>query len=890
MSKIYSRIIKVILVAYVVINWAVWSISPVIIDRYVSDFLAPHNLQLGDQTYIRYNPFVSVVTIDKLAVFEASSNQLKNNTAGQDEPNTGVLESNPQQDVNSQADVNKQSNTLVALDSGVIEFSLFKLLANKLVIEDFILNGLAVDVDLLAHHVNLITQQNTKAVQSESAKKQKSETPSVVSFNNIRFELPQFLVNNAQINLSIEGQKQSIAISQLALTEVLASTTQQNANLNVELMYNQAKVEFAANLKLKDFVGQLDYRFNANKLALNKLKSALIHTTNGQIDDVSGLISLLLNQSIRFTKTNTVLVTEDLNITLNNLKLEQKQQNKTKTTVIELNELIANNDITELVVPLSLNAVVTKVLNGENTQASLLSQDILNQLKLRANVAITQKQFLVSQRDASGVTTGQLIKLNHSDIPQVEVLIEHGESLIQIPSIVLNQLVLANTQVTNAESEVGQTKMPPLIHANQIDFNNLEIINKRLLLEEISIGKVRGAINKLKNGEIAQLAQFMSTQPDNDVPVDTIKVAAQANEHETKPEASQLNKNEQTPQSLAPFSFYIGAINLSQPLVLSVNDRSVIPSYTNNIEVTELIITPIDSSAPAKRSLITISGLFDQYSKFTLDANMTPFSQQRFIEANIRVTEFDLSTITAYLQQVMAIESGQLNTDSHFVIQGDKIEGKAKLNLARVELTEAVDYESASTVDTFIPINMALSMLKDSKGNIEMNVPIEGDLDSPDFQLSGFVALLVERATMSASKKYLMNLFVPYANIIDIGMQAGEFMLKVRFQDLMLTPSEADIPASADVFIKQFASLMLDKQETQITICAMSTKDDVGLTNTEKLTTEHVDELNNLSLQRMKNFKDIMVDEYQISSSRLLLCVPRVDNSPGANPRLTFSS
>ncbi len=884
MSKIYSRIIKVVLVAYVVINWAVWSISPVIIDRYVSDFLASHNLQLGDQTNIRYNPFISVVTVDKFAVFEALPKQFNSNTASQGQPKASALESR------SQVEVNKQLNTLVSLDLGVIEFSLFKLLANKAVIEDFILDGLVVDVDLLAHHVNLISQQNSKATQDERENKEKSKSDSALPFNNITFELPQFLINNAQINLSIAGQKQRIAISQLALTQVVASTTQQRANVNVELMYNQAKVEFAANLKLKDFVGQLDYRFNANKLALNKLKSALIQTANGQFDDVSGLVSVSLNQSMSFTKTNTALVTEDLSILLTNLKLEQKQQSKARTTVVELDELIANNEITELVVPLSLNTVITKVLNSENGQASLLFQDIANQLKLRANVAITQNQLVVSQRDASDTTIGQLISLNQSDIPQVDVLIENGESLIQIPSIVLNELVLAHAQLTNGESQGQKTKTPALIQASQIGFNNLEIINNRLLLEEISIGKVRGAINKLKNGEIAQLAQFMPTQPENNAPAGSPNVVVQADEQAAKSKVSSVNKSEQTPQPLAPFSFFIGAIKLSEPLVLSVNDRSVIPSYANNIEVTELIVTPVDSSAPNKSSLITISGLFDQYSKFTLDANMQPFGQQRFIEANIRITEFDLSTITAYLQQIMAIESGQLNTDSHFVIQGDKIEGKAKLNLARVELTEAVDYENASTVDTFIPINVALSMLKDSKGNIEMNVPIEGDLDSPDFQLSGFVALLVERATMSASKKYLMNLFVPYANIIDIGMQAGEFMLKVRFQDLMLTTSEADIPSSADEFIKQFANLMLDKKDTQITICAMSTKDDVGLTNTEKLTTDHVDELNELSLQRMKNFKDIMVNDYQISSSRLLLCVPRVDNSPGANPRLTFSS
>ena len=50
-----------------------------------------------------------------------------------------------------------------------------------------------------------------------------------------------------------------------------------------------------------------------------------------------------------------------------------------------------------------------------------------------------------------------------------------------------------------------------------------------------------------------------------------------------------------------------------------------------------------------------------------------------------------------------------------------------------------------------------------------------------------------------------------------------------------------------------------------------------------------IEKLHQLSLKRVENFKHHIVDEYKVSSSRLLLCTPQIDSSKKAQPRITFN-
>jgi hypothetical protein len=181
-------------------------------------------------------------------------------------------------------------------------------------------------------------------------------------------------------------------------------------------------------------------------------------------------------------------------------------------------------------------------------------------------------------------------------------------------------------------------------------------------------------------------------------------------------------------------------------------------------------------------------------------------------------------------------------------------------------------------------------MLKDGDGNVELDIPLTGSTDDPSFGMSGFISLMVKQATMSAAKEYLMATFVPYANVVNIAMSAGGYLLKVRFNDLEFPVKETQLTDHHSEFLTQFSSLMKDKLDTQLTLCAIATPEDInkplGAAITDK---DEIKQLAKLSEQRLNAFKDYMVKEQGIASARLLLCYPKIDSSIGAKPRITFT-
>ena len=156
--------------------------------------------------------------------------------------------------------------------------------------------------------------------------------------------------------------------------------------------------------------------------------------------------------------------------------------------------------------------------------------------------------------------------------------------------------------------------------------------------------------------------------------------------------------------------------------------------------------------------------------------------------------------------------------------------------------------------------------------------------------MRGFVTLMVKQATMSAAKEYLITTFVPYANVVTVAMSAGDYLLKVRFNDLTFPVKETQLTAEHTEFLTQFSALMTDKPETQLTLCAIATPEDInrplGVEITDK---SDIKKLADFSAQRLETFKEYMVKEKEIASSRLLLCSPKIDSSIGAQPRITFT-
>ena len=107
-----------------------------------------------------------------------------------------------------------------------------------------------------------------------------------------------------------------------------------------------------------------------------------------------------------------------------------------------------------------------------------------------------------------------------------------------------------------------------------------------------------------------------------------------------------------------------------------------------------------------------------------------------------QINEINLPGLSSYIKSALGyeIESGQLDLGIDVNFSGTEMDGKSHVLLRGIKLTAFDNYEDGSLSDqTSIPFNAALSMLKDSDGNVDLDLPLSGDINGPSFGLSGFL-------------------------------------------------------------------------------------------------------------------------------------------------------
>ncbi|WP_410961675.1 DUF748 domain-containing protein, partial [Salmonella sp. SAL4457] len=73
--------------------------------------------------------------------------------------------------------------------------------------------------------------------------------------------------------------------------------------------------------------------------------------------------------------------------------------------------------------------------------------------------------------------------------------------------------------------------------------------------------------------------------------------------------------------------------------------------------------------------------------------------------------------------------------DLHYQIERSQLKAENKVLLEGLQIGEKVD--SPDAVD--LPVKLAVALLKDTKGNIDIQLPVAGDLNNPEFSVMPIV-------------------------------------------------------------------------------------------------------------------------------------------------------
>ncbi|WP_448563405.1 DUF748 domain-containing protein [Thalassotalea ganghwensis] len=684
-------------------------------------------------------------------------------------------------------------------------------------------------------YAKVIQQQQTLSVAGvelagrDSATEQSSAASSNQS-NDYELVLPELRLINSKIEI-IKDQKLLTVLTPY-LTIKNAKLTENSLSLNAvnKNTINQGSLIVNADINLMKQQGKIISNIEALNLDLSLLSPWLPKA----LIVSSAQLSLDSQQDI-------TLIGDRKELTFKNNKILLEQLN------IKNPQLAISADAFDLYSP---NWVVS--INDDD-QLNLEGQGKLLTKYLAVSNASDDKKLLTSirkiQSDHFAVSTPNL------------------KPLLVIDNLNIDKVVVSDDTLTPE---------PPLTTLESITLDDVRINQDSLAINLIGLTDLKVNTTIAKDKSIANLASIASLTDVN-------------KEAETAPKDRELNEGQQN-----NVDFLLNQLRLLSPAIINLHDTSVSPSYQRSYRLTTVELGPLDTRKPNLETSLLVKGESDHFEKFNLKSTNQLFTKTPSYSLSGDIKEIDLSALSPYIKQALKheIKNGHLDLKLNTSVNNAQLSGNADLTLRRVDFMANVDIEDHAVKTTAgMPLNYALGMLKDNKGHVDLSIPLSGDLSDPKFGLVDITTLLIKKASMMAAKDYLLQTFVPYANVVSIALSAADHVLKVRFNDLEYQPKQVDAAITNSAYLEQFAKLLQDKPDTQVSICPIAVPQDINLTaGSEVKDPAIVAQLKAISMQRFNAFKKLMITQYNIESARLLLCSPSIDTNKNAQPRLTFSS
>ena len=329
------------------------------------------------------------------------------------------------------------------------------------------------------------------------------------------------------------------------------------------------------------------------------------------------------------------------------------------------------------------------------------------------------------------------IKLNDANLPRyfvyaknyLDASLKSGELNAE-----LNVKYAADASVSGkaniANIELADGSGDKVFAFKNLKLSKISFTKNFLNLERVTLSApfLKAHLNKERELNLSSLVKKSESESTQNADV---KQAAPKNEKAA--EAAKQQKKE------GKFDFAIKNILVENGDV-DFSDASLFMPFATKITKLEGVLMDIDSTRP---TMGTFEGVVGKSGFSKIGLKLLPYDPKKSTEVKFSFKDIDLVDVTPYSGQFLGykIEKGKLNLTLNYDVKDSKLKGSNIVNLDTLTLGEKV--ESKDAVD--LPLSLAISILSDQNNQINIDLPVEGDLNDPDFKYGGIVWAAVKK-------------------------------------------------------------------------------------------------------------------------------------------------
>jgi hypothetical protein len=179
----------------------------------------------------------------------------------------------------------------------------------------------------------------------------------------------------------------------------------------------------------------------------------------------------------------------------------------------------------------------------------------------------------------------------------------------------------------------------------------------------------------------------------------------------------------------------VGRITL-QGGAMNYTDNFIKPHYTADLTDLSGRIGGFGTRS-AQPAQVDLQGQVISSAPIAITGSINPLAPEASLDIKAKADGVELTGFTPYSAKYTGypITKGTLNVDVHYVLQNDQLTASNHLFISQLTFGDRVPSPSAIN----LPIAMAVSLLKNPRGEIDITVPVSGSLNDPQFSIGALI-------------------------------------------------------------------------------------------------------------------------------------------------------
>ena len=280
--------------------------------------------------------------------------------------------------------------------------------------------------------------------------------------------------------------------------------------------------------------------------------------------------------------------------------------------------------------------------------------------------------------------------------------------------------IKADAKVSIKDIRLNGKKTEKLIAFKSLDLEKISFAKNDLAISGVSLNSpfIKAHLSKERKFNLSQI----------------VKEDKNKAKTETKPESKKAasKKDDELKFSVKNFSLKNGEVDFS--------DASLFMPFATTISKLNGKLTDIDKKRPSSGEF---QGVVGKNGFAQITAKLFPFELKQNTDIKLDFKDIDLTDITPYSGQFVGykIKKGKLNLNLNYSVTDSKLNGSNFINFDSLTLGEKVESKDAVN----LPLSLAISILSDQNNQINIDLPVEGNLDDPDFKYGGVIWAAVKK-------------------------------------------------------------------------------------------------------------------------------------------------